>query len=106
MRYEFVTYATGKDSAFFENVRENIPDNIKSQYIIDPRLDGEDPWVETRKIDVVKYLDNLFKIGKNFETVATIQSFFDVFWFKVPIFQYGNSNLYWRLSQCLDQVNM
>ena len=39
------------------------------------------------------------------ETVVAIQSFFDVFSILRPI-QYRNVNLYWRLSRCLDQVNM
>ncbi|MBL7143142.1 MAG: RelA/SpoT domain-containing protein, partial [Phycisphaerae bacterium] len=46
------------------------------------------------------------KESVDIETVAAIQSFFDVFGALKPIFQYRNVNLYWRLSRCLDQVNM
>ena len=41
-----------------------------------------------------------------FETVAAIQSIFDVSCAQVPIFQHRNLNLCWRLSRCLDQANM
>jgi hypothetical protein len=44
-------------------------------------------------------------IQTKIETVVAIQSIFDVFSILRPI-QYRNVNLYWRLSRCLDQVNM
>jgi len=40
------------------------------------------------------------------ETVAAIQSFFEVFGLQVPIFQDGNLNPCWRLSRCLGQEDM
>ena len=40
------------------------------------------------------------------ETVAAIQSIFDVFCLLVPILQHRNVNICWRLSRCLDQVNI
>ena len=46
-----------------------------------------------------------WKISLKKDTVVAIQSFFDVFSILRPI-QYRNVNLYWRLSRCLDQVNM
>ena len=40
------------------------------------------------------------------ETVATIQSYFNNFGLLKPILQHSNINLCWRLSRCLDPVNM
>ena len=51
--------------------------------------------------------ENSYYHYKNFfETVAAMQSFFDVFGVLKPIFQYRNVNLCWRLSRCLGQANM
>jgi len=45
-------------------------------------------------------------INNFLETVATIQSFFDVSCVQVPISQHRDLNLCWRLSRCLDRANI
>jgi hypothetical protein len=59
-----------------------------------------------RKALMESISSNLHNFLKKIETVARIQSIFDVFWLLVPIFQHGNVNLCWRLSRCLDRANM
>ena len=76
--------------------------------------------VDYRRRCIIHHLlgSHFYEFNKNFgagqyllkntgiiETVVAIQSFFDVFSILRPI-QYRNVNLYWRLSRCLDQVNM
>jgi len=51
-------------------------------------------------IDCQRVILNLF------ETVVALQSSFDVSCAQMPILHHRNVNLCWRLSRCLDQVNM
>jgi len=89
--YEYMLARTAFfDNVFIDALNNNIPQIVLLGAGYDTRA-----WRFEK-------LNNTTKI----ETVATIQSFFNVFWFKMPIFQHRNINLCWRLSKCLDQVNM
>ena len=67
MQYKYVTYTAASKFSFifFENNRKKLPDKIKAEFIKDTYLNDDDPWVESDKTEVIKYLDNIFNIGKD-----------------------------------------